>query len=195
MKPTAFIGPAGVIAAKLSAKAARLQSQGGVLKLLFTGGPGLGKTAVARMLAEQLQGNPLNFQAVNGRSLTVEMIRGWQESAAYRPVFSGFTVKLVDELDTAPPAAQDLLLTYLDEMKEGHAFLATSNMDLANITPRLQSRLQSLQFKAPVAGDIASFLKLQNSDLPQAVADSIATGCCGNVRAALLDLQTWEDFR
>jgi replication-associated recombination protein RarA len=195
MKPADFIGPAGVIAGKLSAKASRLKAQGGVLKLLFTGGPGLGKTAVARMLAEQLQGNPLNFQAVNGRSLTVEMIRGWQESAAYRPVFSGFTVKLVDELDTAPPAAQDLLLTYLDEMKEGHAFLATSNMDLVNITPRLQSRLQSLQFKAPGAGDIAGFLREKNPALPGEVADAIASGCGGNVRAALLDLETWEYFR
>lgn len=195
MKPSDFIGSAARVAKGLDAKCDRLKQTSGTLKILMHGLPGVGKTAIAQMVAEKLSGSPFNVESLNGRSLNVELIRAWQQQAAYRPIFGGFTVKIVDELDTAPPAAQDLLLTYLDEMKEGHAFIATSNMDISAIAGRLQTRMQTLKLENPSTEEIAAHLRRLEKKLPPATANQIAVGSGGNVRAAMLDLESWQDFR
>ena len=115
-------------------------------------------------------------------------MRQWQDSSCYRSLFGGYTVKIVNELDGATPPAQDLLLTYLDEMPKRNAFIGTSNLDLSQLSERFQSRLQQFKLTAPDTDTLATFLGKWN--VPLKIAAQIAVGSGGNVRAALLDAQS-----
>jgi hypothetical protein len=67
-------------------------------------------------------------------------------------------VKVANEFDRCSRDAQDLLLTMLDRMPPGHAFLATTNLDIGNLTERLQTRFLPVRLQPPENEAIAAFL-------------------------------------
>ena len=97
---------------------------------------------------------------------------------------------MVNELDRCSKDAQDLLLTYLDRMKPGQAFLGTTNLDLGSLTERFQTRFQSVRLQAPENEVLAAFLARRWA-APIGITRQIAEGSQGNVRAALTDLEMW----
>jgi len=183
-----FIGPASKLATLFDRKAEHCRNAGDAVKVLIYGAPGIGKTALANYLASLLTTHPTEIESVNGRSVSVELIRHWQQCAGYGSLFGGYTVKIVNELDTCPRAAQDLLLTYLDEMGPRTAFVGTSNLELSLLAERFQSRLQQFKLAAPDTTALAEFIA--RWQLPPKVCAQIAVGSGGNVRAALLDAQS-----
>jgi replication-associated recombination protein RarA len=190
--PEEFIGQANAVAQLLQRKANTALSGGdGPVKLLLYGASGVGKTRLAEMLAKRIAPHKIFIESTNGRNVTIDVVRNWMQAAAYRP--QGWTVKIVNELDTAPAAAQDLLLTYLDEMREGHAFIGTSNMQLNLLQERFQTRLQQLPVQAPDTETIVQFLRSKWKEIQADVAAQIAVGSGGNVRAALMDAQSYLD--
>lgn len=191
-RPADFIGPAHKAAKLLTAKSAALLAAGrGTVKLLLYGPPGVGKTRLAEMFAGQLAGHATQIESCNGRNVDLSLVRRWQESARYLPLHGQFSVKIVNELDTCPPASQDLLLTYLDEMPDNTAFIGTSNLDLRQLVERFQTRLQQVQVKAPETKELTGLLARWK--LREQIVNQIAVGSGGNVRAALLDAQTVLD--
>jgi replication-associated recombination protein RarA len=189
-----FIGPAAKLAALLDRKTSLAKKSKDQLKLLFYGPPGVAKTALANFAARQLSSTPLQVESVNGRNVSVELIRRWQDAQAYTgSLFGDYTVKIVNELDTCPAAAQDLLLTYLDDMPKQAAFIGTSNLDLRALAERFQTRLQQFKLTAPTTEQISVFLTTR-WNIPAQTATQIAVGCGGNVRAALLDAQSAVDM-
>jgi hypothetical protein len=99
-------------------------------------------------------------------------------------------VKVVNELDRCSRDAQDLLLTYLDRMPAGHAFLGTTNLDIGNLTERFQTRFQSIRLQPPANEILAQFLA-RRWGAPISITRKIAEGAKGNVRAAMGDLEVW----
>ena len=83
-----------------------------------------------------------------------------------------------------------MLLTYLDRMKPGHAFLGTTNLDLGSLTERFQTRFQSVRLQPPDNEALAAFLARRWA-VPIATTRMIAAGASGNVRAAMADLEMW----
>ena len=191
--PDDFIGGAKQIAAVLAKKAKALNKEGGTAKLLLYGPPGCGKTRLAEMFANQLAGHSTMVESVNGRNVDIHLVRKWQESCRYANLFGGWSVKIINELDTCPPASQDLLLTYLDEMPSQTAFIGTSNLDLRQLVERFQTRMQQFRVKAPEHSEIEKLLQLWK--IPKARISEIVVGCGGNVRAALLDAQSIVDVQ
>ncbi|MCX6880725.1 MAG: hypothetical protein NTW21_44000 [Verrucomicrobia bacterium] len=61
---------------------------------------------------------------------TVFGAREWTRSFAYSSLLGPWSIKVVNEHDRCPKDAQDMLLTYLDRMKPGHAPIATTTPDL-----------------------------------------------------------------
>ena len=51
-----------------------------------------------------------------------------------------------------------MLLTHLDRMRTGHAFLGTMNLDVAVLTERFQTRFQSVRLQPPEYEILAAFL-------------------------------------
>ncbi len=45
-----------------------------------------------------------------------------------------------------------MLLSYLDRMRPGHAFLGTTNLDLTCLTERFQTRFQSVRLRRRAGG-------------------------------------------
>ncbi len=85
---------------------------------------------------------------------------------------------MVNELDRCSKDAQDMLLTYLDRMKPGHAFLGTTNLDLGSLTERFQTRFQSVRLQPPENEVLAAFLARRWS-APVGITRQIAEGAKG----------------
>lgn len=186
-----FIGPAKKLALILEAKARECLTTGQPIKLLFHGSPGVGKTELADMMARLIAGHSTQIERLNGRNVSVDVIRHWMESGHFLPLFGNYSVKIVNEMDLLNPVAQDAALSYLDEMGKFTAFIGTSNSQLNQLSERFQTRLQAFNLKTPATDEITKFLaqwKLTAQQIAQ-----IAVGCGGNVRAALLDAQTMLD--
>jgi replication-associated recombination protein RarA len=191
--PAEFIGQPAQVARLLERKANELRrDKNGRAKVLLYGEPGIGKTDIAEMFALQLAGHATCIESVNGRNVRIELVRKWQEATRYLPIYGLFRVIIVNELETSGPEAQDLLLTFLDEMPDCTAFIATTNMELKQLTPRLQTRFQQFQIKPPSEKEITGLLSRWVK--PQ-TAKEISFGCGFNVRAALLDAQSILDAK
>ncbi len=188
-----LIGQAGLVARAQCRKAERLTAEAAAtMKLLLYGPPGVGKTSVVELVALQLAGTPLAIEDYNGREVTVDVVRQWMTQLPYGSLFGAWSVKVVNELDRCSREAQDLLLTYLDRLPPGRAFLGTSNLQLDLLTERFQTRFQAIKLLPPTTEELAAFLVARWS-VPTATATQIAVGSGGCVRAALADLESWLD--
>jgi replication-associated recombination protein RarA len=189
--PADFVGQAGKVAEVLMRKAERLRTNPNQpLKLLISGAPGIGKTSLVNMIAHALVAHPAAIEDVNGKEVGLELAREWTRSLAYGSLFGSWSVKVVNELDRCSKDAQDMLLTYLDRMKPGHALLGTTNLDLRSLTERFQTRFQSVRLQPPETEILAAFLA-RRWHVPIATTRMIAAGAAGNVRAAMADLEMW----
>ena len=194
-KPSEILGPAQTVASKLIHKVNAVKRNGnGPIKILLYGPPGVGKTTIAELLSTELTASRWSIEDANGKLVTIETVKGWMHELAFGSLFSDWTVKIVNELDRCSRDAQDLLLTYLDKLPPGRAFIGTSNLDLDKLTERFQTRFQAIKIDAPESDEIRGFL-MQKWETPESVASMIAVGCGGNVRAALADLETHFDAR
>ena len=186
--PKDLLGKAGDIATAILATTTKIKHDPTALfKALFHGGPGTGKTTIANMVAACLVTSKWDLESINGRNLTIEVVRDWQKNACYGSLFGGgWKVKVINECDLVPVAAQDLMLTYLDELPPKTAVIGTSNEDIAQLTARFQSRFQCIRIPSPTGAEIAAWLK-KRFQVAKHGADWIGETCCGNIRQALLD--------
>uniref|UniRef100_UPI003784FC50 ATP-binding protein n=1 Tax=Prosthecobacter sp. TaxID=1965333 RepID=UPI003784FC50 len=188
-----LIGQAWRVALAQAGKAKRLAADpSATMKLLLYGPPGVGKTSVVELVALQLAGTPLSIEDYNGREVTVDLVREWMKQLPYGSLFSSWSVKIVNELDRCSREAQDLLLTYLDRLPPGRAFLGTSNLQLDLLTERFQTRFQAIKLLPPTTEELAAFLTAHWA-VPLVTANQIAVGSGGCVRAALADLESYLD--
>ena len=191
--PEDIVGPARQIASKLIQKVSKAKNDGREpIKILIYGPPGVGKTTIAELLAAELTASPWSIEDANGKLVTIETVKSWMRELAFGNLFSDWSVKIVNELDRSSRDAQDLMLTYLDKLPPGRAFIGTSNLDLGQLTERFQTRFQAIKLEAPASEEIRGFL-MQHWEVPESVASMISVGCGGNVRAALADLETHFD--
>lgn len=191
-QPEDLIGPARKIAAVLMDRAREADRERAPMKLLFYGSPGLGKSVLAGMVAMALGRTEFNIERFNGKQIDVERVRGWMDRLHCRSMFDGYQVWLVDEADTMSKDAQNLLLTFLDQLKDRRAFIATSNLQLQLLQERFHTRFQKFKVGQPSTEDMVHWLvEKWKTSTERAVELSIGSGL--NVRAALMDLQTKLD--
>jgi len=191
--PGDLIGHAGAVAASLVAKARATKANGRhPMKVLLYGPSGVGKTTIAELVANELAGSPFAVEDFNGKLVAIETVKAWMASLPYGSLFGDFSVRIVNELDRCSRDAQDLLLTYLDKLPAGRAFIGTSNLQHALLTERFQTRFQAIKLRAPDTDEIAGFLSAR-WDVDPKIAARIALGSGGCVRAALADLENWLD--
>jgi hypothetical protein len=101
------------------------------------------------LIACTLASHPAAIKEVSGLEVRLDLAREWTRSladacpcrppgslwlaislrsVAHATLFGPWSVKVVNELNRCTKDAQDILLTCLDRMKPGHAFLGTTNL-------------------------------------------------------------------
>lgn len=188
-----FIGGTRAVAAIALAKARRLNLAGaGNYRLLLHGAPGVGKSTLAGLVALTLTGHPLAIERLNGQSVTVDKVRDWRDRAGYRPLWGARRCIIVEECDAMGQAALNEWRTFSDTLPPGTDYILTTNRALADLQPQFQSRAQQYACPPVTGEEVADFLA-KRFELPPEVAATIASGCAGDVRAALCDAESWLD--
>lgn len=189
-----LIGCSSRICTSVVTRVAELKEQRDArLKLVFRGAPGNGKTSLLNILGAALATVACDIESLNGRNVTIELVREWQRNSHYSSMSGGWTIKLINEMDLMPVAAQELMLTYLDELPARFAVIGSSNADCSTLSERFETRFQVVNVDSPDKTEIAKWL-IQKWELPRKAAKHIAELAEGNVRKACLDAGTFLSF-
>lgn len=191
--PAELIGPARKVAELALSEARKIASKPRSFKALFHGDAGAGKSRIAKMLARALAANAVDIETVPGPQLTADVVRRWTFDARFGSLFGGWKVKLIHETDKIAPAAQDVMLDYLDELPSQTAVIGTSNRNVATLTERFSTRFRLVPVESPTGDALAAWLA-SRWGIPRLRANFIALSACGNVRAALLDAADFLTF-
>lgn len=165
-------------------------ADGAPLKWMILGKPGIGKSALVDWFLDYIDVPKINIEEFNGTSFKVEQVDSLCESFHYYSMFDSYKVIRIEEVDKVPRVAQVRLLTLLDKMgknKKRVLFITTSNCQPEELEERFHSRFQVFPLEAPSAKEIAELID-RHWDIDN--ARHIAEFACGNVRQALLDVQT-----
>jgi len=193
-----FLGKAGRVVKKLIRKFERHGEEDLMppIKLMFTGTPGTGKSEVAKFLARQLSGDPLNFEVINGTRFNLDKSQTFANTFGMGSLLGGpgaYRGLVVDEIDKCTKAAQIDCLTMIDKLPDGMFLIVTTNEPVDKFEPRFYSRFQRIGFD-PVDNDEITDLLTREFGIAEDSAMMIGVGACGNVRLALLDAQSHLDF-
>lgn len=190
--PDDLLEPASSLAARSVSNANRIKGDPkAMLKVCYHGPRGTGKTSLVNMVADALANHPTDIERINGRNVTIETVREWQIAGHY--LFGGWQVKVINELDLVSMAAQELMLSYLDELRPRFAVIGTSNEDVGTLSERFMSRFQTVKIPSPDQATLKRWL-MRKWKLPRSAADWIALSSCGDVREALNQATSYIQF-
>ena len=112
---------------------------------LFYGSPGLGKTSLARIVAQAAAGDPFSVRYLSGPDLDSSTVRDIAATSYQPPLFGKYHAFVVDEADQTPRGGQIRLLSLLENL--GHTvWIFTSNESMEEFEPRFISRVKALLF-------------------------------------------------
>ena len=126
----------------------QLVETGELPNMIFSGGPGIGKTTVARALCSELN---LDYLLINGSEEgNIDTLRGRiKQFASTVSLQGGYKVVILDEADYLnPQSTQPALRAFIDEFSKNCRFILTCNFKNRIIEP-LHSRCSVYEFAIP----------------------------------------------
>lgn len=158
---------------------------------IFTGDSGTGKTSMARALAESI-GAELHH--IPSQECDLKNLQRVVSICHYEPLMGHkWSLVLIDEADTMSKAAQESLLSTLDNLPPRTIFIFTCN-ELAKFAPRFLSRSRVIDFSNyGIQKDAVELLQTvwnrETAGKPSPNLARIVKESNGNIRAALMALE------
>lgn len=173
---------------------------------LFSGSSGVGKTTVARILANQMTDIPSDIIEIDAASYgSVADMRELKETIQFSPVGQARVV-IIDEAHMMSSAAFDALLKVMEEMPDSSHFILVTS-EIHRIPETILSRCLHLSFADLDTRDIVTFLEAvcltEKIVLPPDVLVAIASFSYPSLRQALnqleevtlLNVETYSTFK
>lgn len=166
-----------------------------VSSMIFWGPPGVGKTTLARIIANRTKASFIDFSAVTSG---IKEIRGVMEQAENNRRFGERTILFVDEIHRFNKAQQDAFLPYVEK---GSIILigATTENPSFEINSALLSRCKVFVLNALSADDLTALLRAALTDprgyggqkivIADDLLEMIANFANGDARTALGTLE------
>ena len=123
-------------------------SSGNIPNLLLCGGPGMGKTTIAKAMCKEIG---LDYLVINGSQESgIDLLRVKLENyCSSVSLIGGRKVVIIDEADYLnPQSTQPALRGFMEEFHENCGFILTCNYK-NRIIPALQSRCSVIDFTIP----------------------------------------------
>jgi len=136
----------------IKATIAKYLKQNDIQNLIFYGGPGTGKTTLAKLIVNNLECDYLYINASDERGIETirDKVSGFASSASFKPL----KVIILDEADFLTIQAQASLRNVIETFSRSTRFILTCNYVERIIDP-LQSRCQVLKIVPPFIKDVA----------------------------------------
>ena len=160
---------------------------------LFHGAPGLGKTSLARIMAQSAAGDPFSVRYLSGPDLDSNTVRDIAAASYHPPLFGKYHAFVVDEADEIPRGGQIRLLSLLENL--GHTvWIFTSNESIEEFEPRFISRVKPLLFSKqgmmePATDWLLSIARKECISLSKHSAANLIRESNNNLRSALQALE------
>ena len=166
-----------------------------ISSMIFWGPPGVGKTTLARIIAERTKSTFIDFSAVTSG---IKEIRQVMNEAEENRRYGVNTIVFVDEIHRFNKAQQDAFLPYVEK---GSIILigATTENPSFEVNGALLSRCKVFVLQPLSTEDITGLLRraltdergfgLQSVEMPDALIDMVAQFANGDARTALMTLE------
>ena len=177
-------------------------NQNNIPNLLLAGGPGVGKTTVAKAMCKEVG---CDYMVINGSDENgVDVIRfKIKNYASSMSLAGGRKVVIIDEADYLTPNAQAILRNAIEEFSVNCSFIFTCNYKTKIIEP-LHSRCAVIDFslkngeKAVMAKDffkrIQGILQSENVDYDKVVVSEVVKKHFPDFRRVINELQRYAQF-
>jgi DNA polymerase III delta prime subunit len=162
--------------------------------LLFSGGPGTGKTTLSKVLIHDLGVDDYDVLQINAsRDNGVDFIRDKIEGFVSTMPFGEFKIVLLDEADYLSPSAQAVLRGLMETYSSSARFIMTCNYP-NKIIPALHSRCQGFHIerldKTEFTARAATILVEEGVDFDLDTLDVYVTAAYPDLRKCINSLQS-----
>lgn len=162
--------------------------------LLFHGGPGTGKTTLAKILVNELGVNDYDFLQINAsRDNGVDFIRNTVEGFVSTMPFGDFKIVLLDEADFISQNGQAILRGLMETYASSTRFFLTCNYK-NRIIPALFSRCTTINIEKPeqveFTARVATILLEENIEFDLETLDQYVESSYPDLRKCLNLLQS-----